>query len=360
MADKPDQESQTEEPTEKKIRDAIESGNIPVSREVSIFAAVAGMLIITAFMLKDGARMIVLVLQHSFEKSGEWSFRNGMDAILLLHAIILEAARFLVPPLVVLIVGGLAASFIQNPPRFVFTRLQPDFSRLSPGTGWKRMVSTRGATEFLKSVFKFTAIVLVVLLLLRSQLGTVVNAMFLDPSAVPDTILGIAMRLLSAVAIATLLLVTADLAWSRIHWRKDLRMSRQDIKDELKQIQGDPLMKARLRSLALDRARKSMIAGVPRATLVIANPTHYAIALRYVREEGGAPMVVAKGQDLIALKIREIAEENHIPVIEDKLLARSMYDSVEVDRTIPPEFYRAVAELIHFLYNREGRRAATK
>jgi flagellar biosynthetic protein FlhB len=358
MADTPDKESQTEEATEKKVRDAIEQGNVPISREVSIFAAVAGMLIIAAFLLKDGVRSVVMVLEHLLDNAGEWSFQNGVDATNLLHIVILEAARFLAPILIVLIVGGLAASFIQNPPSLVFSRLQPDFSRISPATGFGRLVSKRGGIEFLKSVFKFTAVSIVVLFLLQSERGTFLNSMFLDPSSIPEVILSIAMRLLSAVGIATVLLVTADLVWARIHWRKELRMSRQEVKDEMKQMQGDPLMKSRLRSLALDRARKSMISAVPRATLVVANPTHYAIALRYVREEGGAPMVLAKGQDLIALKIREIAEEHQIPVIEDKALARSMYDSVEVDRTIPPEFYRAVAELIHFLHNRGGRRAA--
>ena len=137
-------------------------------------------------------------------------------------------------------------------------------------------------------------------------------------------------------------------------------MSRQELKDEQKQAEGDPLVKARLRSLALDRSRKRMMSAVPRATLVIANPTHYAIALRYVREEGGAPLVVAKGKDLIALKIREIAKGNHIPVVEDKALARSMYDSVEVDKMIPPELYRAVAEVIHFLYAKKARQVVTR
>ncbi len=129
-------------------------------------------------------------------------------------------------------------------------------------------------------------------------------------------------------------------------------MSRQEVKDEHKQMQGDPMVKARLRSVALERSRKRMMSAVPTATLVIANPTHYAIALRYVRSEGGAPKVVAKGQDLIALKICEIAEEHDIPVIEDKALARSMYDRVEVDMMIPAEFYRVIAELIHFLGSR--------
>ena len=117
-------------------------------------------------------------------------------------------------------------------------------------------------------------------------------------------------------------------------------MSKQEIKDELKEIEGDPLRKARLRSLALDRRRKSMIAAVPKATLVIANPTHYAVALRYVREEGGAPLVLSKGKDLLALKIREIAEQHLIPIVEDKLLAKSMYDSVEATGPFPLNFIR--------------------
>ena len=129
-------------------------------------------------------------------------------------------------------------------------------------------------------------------------------------------------------------------------------MTKQEVKDEHKQIEGDPLVKMRLRSLQRDRARRRMISDVPRATLIIANPTHYSVALRYVREEGGAPMVVAKGKDLIALKIRAIAEENGIPIYEDRSLARSLYASVEVDKMIPSEFYKAVAGIILFLAQR--------
>jgi flagellar biosynthetic protein FlhB len=126
-------------------------------------------------------------------------------------------------------------------------------------------------------------------------------------------------------------------------------MSRQELKEEFKQSEGDPFVKARMRSLAQDRARRRMIASVPKASFVIANPTHYAIALRFVREEGGAPMVLAKGKDLVALKIREVAERHGVPVLERKELARAMYDFVEVDKMIPQEFYRPVAELIHYL-----------
>jgi flagellar biosynthetic protein FlhB len=242
----------------------------------------------------------------------------------------------------------------------VLRRIQPDLSRLSISNGWHRIFGIPGLIEFLKALFKFMTVSCVVVMLLRSEQEHIVNAVFDDPNILPEVIVAMLVRLLATVAATILVLAAADLVWARIHWRRQLRMSRQEVKDELKQMEGDPLVKMRLRSLALDRSRKRMIASVPRATLVIANPTHYAIALRYVREEGGAPLVLAKGKDLIALKIREIAEAHDIPIIEDKALARSMYDSVEVDKMIPVEFYRAVAEVIHLLNTRRAGRAAAR
>ena len=179
------------------------------------------------------------------------------------------------------------------------------------------------------------------------------NALFSDPTAVPELVLTTAMRLVSAISIATIVLVSLDLVWARFHWRREMRMTKQEIKDEFKQAEGDPILKSRMRSLARDRARNTMLAAVPKATLVIANPTHFAIALKYKQGEDAAPTVLAKGQDLIALKIREIAEKNDVPVVEDKALARSMYDVAQIDRMIPAEFFRPVAEIIYFLHSRK-------
>jgi len=131
-------------------------------------------------------------------------------------------------------------------------------------------------------------------------------------------------------------------------------MTRQEVKEELKQTDGNPIVRSRLRSLARDRSRRRMMAAVPRATLVITNPTHYAVALRYVREEGGAPRVLAKGRNLIALRIREIAEQHEIPIIEDKPLARALHDKVALDQMIPPEFYKAVAQIVYFVMTRKS------
>jgi flagellar biosynthetic protein FlhB len=165
------------------------------------------------------------------------------------------------------------------------------------------------------------------------------------------------MRIVAAICITTILLVALDLAWSRFHWRRELRMTRQELKDEHKQAEGDPLVKARLRSLARDRSRRRMIASASKASLVIANPTHFAVALRYQRDENPAPLVLAKGADAIALKIRAIAEQNNIPVIENKALARALYEAVQVDQVIPSEFFRPVAEIIYFLQSRQSPRA---
>ncbi len=360
MAQEGEKESKTEEPTEKKILDEFERGNIPVSREASVFAFSITLLAVTACIARNLLRTVSCTLQQLWSQVGGVRLQNGADAVSFLNILFWKIGVELVPLLVTLLAAGLAASFLQHTPRFVFGRIQPDWSRISLFNGWRRIFSARGQIDFIKGVWKLSSLVVVMWMVFRWQGNALIGTMTLSPDAVPELVLMIAMRLLTAVCVVTVLLLALDLVWVRINWRRDIRMSRQEIKDEMKELEGDPLRKARLRSLALDRRRKSMIAAVPRATMVIANPTHYAIALRYVREEGGAPRVLSKGKDLIALKIRELAERHSIPVIEDKALARSMYDSVEVDQPIPPEFYKAVAELIHILYGKGSRRALAK
>lgn len=360
MALQADKESKTEEPTEKKILDEFEKGNIPVSREASVFAATLAMLAITAFMAKDLLRTVGFTLARLSSDPGGLLLQNSADAVSLYKTLVWDIGVPFIPVLAALMIAGLASSFLQHAPRIIFGRIRPDWKRISLINGWHRIFSARGQADFFKGVCKLLSIGIVMWTVFRWQRNAFVETMSFDPDAIPELVLMISMRLLTAVCVVTLLLFALDLLWVRMNWRKDIRMSKQEIKDEMKDLEGDPLKKARLRSLALDRRRKSMIAAVPRATLVIANPTHYAIALRYVREEGGAPLVLSKGKDLIALKIREIAEQHLIPIVEDKLLARSMYDSVEVDQQIPPEFYKAVAELIHILYAKSSREKLVK
>ena len=210
-------------------------------------------------------------------------------------------------------------------------------------------MSLAGLVEFLKSLVKLAGAGIVVLMFVRERQAAIIGLSALDVRVIPEFMVEIIVRLLALLCVVIGVVVAADIVWSRIRWRQDLRMTKQEIKDERKQAEGDPMVKARLRSVALMRARKRMMAAVPRATLVVANPTHFAVALYYSSSEGGAPKVLAKGQDHVALRIRAMAEKHNIPVFEDKPLARSLYAQVEVDQMIPAEFYKAVARLITYL-----------
>lgn len=360
MSEEPDKDSKTEEATHKKTQDEIEKGNVATSRELPILFSLAGMLLITVFIIKDYAATLSSNLRLFLDNPGGVRIDRGQDAILLLNSVALEMGTFLLPAVVLLCVAGLAGSMSQNAPRFVGERIRPQASRISLRKGWDRIFGVQGLVEFGKSLFKFTACGFVLAILLKSVQFHLVNAMFSDPGTIAETTISITVKLLSAVCIATVLLVVADIVWARLQWRKNLRMTRQEVKDEHKQSEGDPLVKSRMRSLARDRSRNRMMSNIPRATMVLANPTHYAIALRYVHEEGGAPLVIAKGQDLVALKIKEIATENKIPIFEDKVLTRAMFPKVGVDSTIPIEFYKAIAEIIYYLHTREQAPAPLK
>jgi len=358
MSEAPDKESKTEEPTEKKMSDALERGNVPYSREAATLASLLGILIVTGFFLVRGVAHLNGTLLRLLDNPGGWSLEGHADASRLFQAVGLEAARLLLPVAIVLAAAGILSAVVQNPPRLVLERILPDPSRLSLSKGWKRIFGGHGRIEFLKGVFKLGAVSLLGLMALRSANNDVVNALFMEPAALPALILDMATRVIATVAVATVVLVAADIVWSRVSWQRELRMTRQEVKDEMKQADGDPIVKARLRSLARDRLRKRMIAAVPRATLVVANPTHFAVALRYVREEGGAPLVVAKGQDLVALRIREIAAEHGVMVVPDPPLARAIHGTVEIGQMIPEELFQAVAELLAYVYRVAGRQAA--
>jgi flagellar biosynthetic protein FlhB len=284
------------------------------------------------------------------EKPEAWPMDSETDMIALYKIVMLEIGKATVSLLVLLVVAGIGSSVFQNLPQFVGERIRPQLSRISLAQGWKRMFGVQGWVEFLKSLAKLAFVSAVLAFTVAQDPRRVLSGMITNPFEFTKVIRSITVDILVAVVLVMAAIAAADLVWSRFSWRRDMRMTKQEVKDELKQSEGDPIVKSRIRSVARDRARRRMMTAVPKATLVIANPTHYAIALRYVREENAAPLVVAKGQDLVALKIREIAEENGIPVFEDVALARSMYKQVSVDSVIPPQFYQAVAELVRIVY----------
>ncbi|MDX7950350.1 flagellar biosynthesis protein FlhB [Lichenihabitans sp. Uapishka_5] len=355
-----DHEDKTEEPTEKKLRDAHEKGDLPRSREALLFSGLLASLVVVSLMLRPALAQVAEALAHLLDGMGQIDLRSGGDVVAVVGRLGAPVATLLIPIFLIFIVAGIATSCAQAMPSVVLDRIMPDLSKISPMKGFGRLFSGHGLIESGKGVGKLIVVGVVVFILLRSEQTAVIDALFMEPAAVPDLILGIVTRLLAGVATAFGVIAVLDFLWTKTSWRKRQRMTRQEVKDEMRQAEGDPILKAKRRSLQLDRSRRRMMADVPRATVVIANPTHFAIALRYVRAEGGAPVVVAKGKDLVALKIREIAEECGVAVIENKLLARSMYDHVEVAQVIPPEFYKAVAEIIHYIQSRAAGRPAPR
>lgn len=349
MADEPSRDQKTEAPSERKIDEALRKGNTPTSREVMTLGSVLGMLLAFSFFCVEAARNASHTLARFIEQPGAWRLERASDAVALLHDVLSSVLLAALPFLLVLLVAGLASTFLQGKPQLVLERIKPTPNRISLAKGWKRLFGRQGLVQFGIAACKFLILGGVATIIVQSVSWDIFNSMVSQPSVILTTTHSIVIATLGAMAVAAVFLAIADFSWSRFHWWQELRMTREEVKQEHKQSEGDPLVKARLRSIMRDRSRKRMMARIPDATVVIANPTHYAVALRYKPELDAAPLVLAKGADLMALRIREIAEAHGVPVVEDRLLARPLYGAVELDQQIPPEFYRAVAKIVLYL-----------
>lgn len=349
MSEAPDKDSKTEEATEKRREQALESGNVPVSREMSHLGFVCAVMAIVAWMSVAASSRVAGVLATFIERPHEFQLDAAADVSALLRAILAGTLPLLAPLPAALIVTGVAFQVLQTPLRLSWKRLVPKAERISMASGWKRIVSATGLVELGKGILKHGFLGAVIALFVTSHAASLQEALLAEPRQLPALLAAAAMSVLVPASVGVAVLAVADMLFSRFSWSRRLRMTRQEVRDETKQSEGDQILAHRRRSIARSRIRKMMISGAPRATLVVANPTHYAVALRYVLSEGGAPMVVAKGQDLIALQIRRIAKEHGIPVVEDKALARSLYSAVEINQAVPREFYAAIASIMLML-----------
>jgi flagellar biosynthesis protein FlhB len=354
MSEAPDKESKTEVPTERRLSEAVEKGNTPFSREAVSLGSLLAILLALQTLLPSLAQNLLQGLASRFGALEQFSLATGADVTRHLSAHLLLLFAVLAPCLLLVALGGIAGSLAQNSPSAVAERVMPKWERLSPANNFKRIMGREALVEAAKLLVKFAVLVGVAYFVLRSRIMQALTAGFQDPRSVPEELRHASAQILGAVTAAILVLAVVDMIWTRLKWWNDLRMTRQEQKEEFKNSEGDPLFKGRRRMLAQKRLKTRMLADMPRATFVVANPTHFAVALRYVPAEGGAPLVIAKGLDHLALKIREISGEHAIPVVENKPLARSLYGSCEVGSMIPPEHFRAVAEVIHFIERRKS------
>ena len=346
MADEDDGGERSEDPTQKRLDDALERGDVAKSQEVNTWFMIAGAtLVISNFSGSIGD--IQTPLKNIIANS--WMIRvDGPGLLMLMQNLeyVLFAALGL--PILMLVIAALAGNMLQHRLVWSAESLTPKFSKVSPMEGAKRVFGKQALANFAKGLFKLTALGAVMTAILWPERHRLESMMRFDPSALLGVVVSLTLHLMGAVVAMLAVVAIADYFFQYRQWYERQKMSLREMKEEFKQSEGDPHIKGRIRQLRQQRMKKRMMTAVPKASVIITNPTHYSVALSYERGMP-APICVAKGVDLIALKIREIAGEHNIPIVENVPLARALYANVEIDEEIPVEHYHAVAEIIGYV-----------
>jgi flagellar biosynthetic protein FlhB len=349
MADEDADESQkTEEPSGRKLGRARGEGNVPMSQEVRIWLMLLGTTIIVGWLASRMAASLMPMLTRFIEQPHAIAL-DGAALQRLIADVGIEIGLALLVPFAFLIALGVLGTIGQVGWLWVGKRIMPDFSKLNPLAGMKRLFSPMSLVEFLKATIKLIVVGTILWKIVEPKQATLPQMVELDPLQMLALIRDTVFALASATLTIYTFVAAADYVYQRWSFMKRLRMTKQEVKDETKETEGDPKIKAKLASMRMQRARARMMAAVPKATVVITNPTHFAVALDYDIETMPAPKVVAKGVDFLALRIRELAETHEVPLVENPPLARALYAAVAVDETIPPEHYKAVAEVIGYV-----------
>jgi flagellar biosynthesis protein FlhB len=346
MADESDSSDKTEDPTQKRLDEALERGDVAKSQEVNTWFMIAGAtLVLSSFSGSIGS--IKMPLRNLIANS--WMIHVDGPGLLALgqHLEYMLIAALGVP-LLMLVIAAISGNMLQH--RLVWSgeSLKPSFNKISPASGFKRIFGKQAAANFAKGLFKLIALGSVMSAILWPERHRLESMLTFEPVAIMGLITSLTMKLLGAVVAMLAVVAIADYFFQYRTWFERQKMSLQEMKQEFKQSEGDPHIKGRLRQLRHARMKKRMMTAVPKASVIITNPTHYAVALSYERGMS-APICVAKGVDQIALKIREIAKAHDIPIVENVPLARALHATVEIDQEIPVEHYHAVAEVIGYV-----------
>ena len=344
----PDRSAKTEQPTPRRLEKARKEGQFPSAKE---FVAALQFMVFLGIVGAGGARWF-RELRLTARSLFALAFAADLTAADLTHA----AWRIFWRNFLPLILGGLAVALATLGLRLVTTRfglslkkLSPDFSRLNPGAKLREL-PRQNLPSLLQAVVLLPLFLWAVYALARDHIERFLALPLAGVESACQVLAGSLMSLCWKAAGLFLIFGAVDLFRQMRRHRQDLRMSRQEIKEEMKDLEGSPQMKARIRRLQRDRARRNMMKEVPKATAVVVNPTHFAVAIRYQLDSMAAPLVVAKGKNYLALRIREIAREHQVPIIENPPLAQALYHSVDVGQEIPPHLYRAVAEILAYIF----------
>jgi flagellar biosynthesis protein FlhB len=357
MADESDAEK-TEDPTQKRLDEALERGDVVKSQELNTWFVIAGgTLILSTFSGSIGGG-ILMPMRNLIANS--WMIRtDGARLIALTQNLGYAVVTAIGLPILMLMLAAVAGNMLQH--RLVWSgeQLKPKLSKISPGAGFKRIFGKQAAANFAKGLFKLIALGAVMTMILWPERTRLESLVRLDPAALLGVSNAMTVHLMGAVVAMLAVVAIGDYLFQYRQWFERQKMSLQEMKEEFKQSEGDPHVKGKIKQLRTARMRKRMMAAVPKASVIITNPTHYSVALSYERGMS-APVCVAKGVDNIAFKIREVAKAHDIPIVENVSLARALYATVEIDQEIPVEHYHAVAEIIGYVMglkrNLSGRR----
>ncbi|MES2169035.1 MAG: flagellar biosynthesis protein FlhB [Pseudomonadota bacterium] len=348
-----DKESKTQDPTQKRLDDALEKGDVAKSQEVNTWFVIAASTLLLSSFSGSISKGIEVPMRNLLMNMHQIRI-DGPGLLSLLSQIELMLIGVLGVPLLLLLIAGVGSNLIQH--RLVFSTepLSPKFSKISPMAGFQRLFGKQAGANFLKGLFKVILLGVVMCLVLWPERHRIDAMVRFDPMSILNLTKTISVQLMGTVVAALALVAALDYLFQYRQWFERQKMSLEEIKEEYKQSEGDPHIKGRIRQIRHARMKKRMMAAVPTASVIITNPTHYAVALKYDRGMP-APICVAKGVDALALKIREIATANNIPIVENVPLARALHATVDIDDEIPVEHYHAVAEVIGYVMRLKGR-----
>lgn len=344
----------TEEPTHKRIQDAVKKGQVAFSREISNF-------LVLAVLALNIAWLAPVIMQDAIRRLSQFIMMaddirvDEQSSIVLFKDTATDIAVIMLVPILIMVFVAFFSSMIQNGIIFSGEPLIPKLEKISVFKGIKRLFSMRSLMEFIKGIIKISLVGFVAYMAVVSELDQLKVLVNYDVQDMLHILGSLALKVTIAACAVMLIIAMLDFMYQKFEYIKSLRMSKQELKEEFKQTEGDPQIKAKLRQIRMDRARRRMMAAVPEADVVIRNPEHYAVALKYDEKVMPAPVVLAMGTDRIALKIIEVAEEHDVPTIRNRPLARALYGSCELDQEIPFEHYQAVAEVIGYVYRLKGK-----
>jgi flagellar biosynthesis protein FlhB len=352
VADDRDETERSEDPTQKRLDEALQRGDVAKSQEVNTWFVLAGATLILLSFSGSMSTGVSKILAGLLSQAHNIPV-DGRGLLHTMQALGLQTIAVVALPFALLVLAAIAGNMIQHRLVWSAEQLKPKLSKISPGAGFKRLFSKTAVANFVKGLIKLGLLGAVMAGLLWPKRGELDVLVTMDPAAILVLTRTLSLEMLGTVVAILFIVALADYLFQYRQWYERQKMSVRELKEEFKQTEGDPAIKAKIRQLRQTRMRKRMMAAVPKASVIITNPTHYAIALQYERGMN-APVCLAKGIDNIALKIREVAAEHRIPVVEDPPLARALHATVEIDEEVPPEHYKALAEVIGYVMRLRG------